>query len=204
MEPIRVIGSQDGFEQTTYSRSDTLVIDAGTDRGLQVGQEFYVRRLSKQSELPVAGDRPFALQTAGWVRIVAVQARTAAAAILHSCEGFSLGDYLEPFTIPSMPSMVGAEQPDFSRVARVLFGDQGKRTVAPGELILIDSGSMQGVVAGQRLTVFRNHFGPDGPITVVGDGIAVEPMPAMTMIKILSARGAVYLGDRVALHPVQR
>jgi hypothetical protein len=182
---------------------DSLVVGAGSDQGLQVGQLFYVRRLTKRSELPVGGSHPQALLTAGWVRLTAVHASRSVAEIVQSCTGFMLGDYLEPFAPPDVPAPVGSPEPDYSRTARLLFGDEGRRTVAAGDLMLIDRGAGDGLVAGQRLTIFRAHYGEGGPVTTIGEAIAVEPMPTMTMIRVTTSRGPLYGGDLVALHPVQ-
>jgi hypothetical protein len=68
--------------------------------------------------------------------------------------------------------------------------------------MLIDKGSTSGVVAGQRLTVYRDPFGAEGPVTELGGGIVLEPMPQVSMIRIDWSRDGLRMGDRIALHPI--
>ena len=52
----RVIGSQDEFAKSYFAPSDTLVIDGGRLRGMDVGQEYFVFGLQTTPEI-VAGQR---------------------------------------------------------------------------------------------------------------------------------------------------
>src|SRR4051794_10492348 len=41
---LRVIGSQDAIPRALFGNRDLLVIDGGTTAGVQLGQQFFVRR----------------------------------------------------------------------------------------------------------------------------------------------------------------
>src|SRR5688500_5966481 len=45
--PLRITGGQDSFARRTFQPGDLLTINAGTDNGIDVGQEFFVRRVVK-------------------------------------------------------------------------------------------------------------------------------------------------------------
>jgi hypothetical protein len=123
---IQVLGGEDG--RTLFSERDLLVIDGGTDAGLQLGQEFFLRRPmgagGAYGSKPHAGDgsRPMAtfssignkgvistrresvVETVGWVRLVALNATTSLAQVEHACQALNVQDYLEPFAMPEVPS----------------------------------------------------------------------------------------------------
>jgi hypothetical protein len=125
--PIQVLGGgEDG--RTLFSERDLLVIDGGTDAGLQLGQEFFLRRpmgaggAYGTKPRAVDGSQPMAtfssmgnkgvisvrhetvVETVGWIRLVALNATTSLAQVEHACQSLNVQDYLEPFAMPEVPS----------------------------------------------------------------------------------------------------
>src|SRR5262245_12777889 len=43
--PLRVTGGQDSFVRRVHAPGDLVTINAGKQNGIEVGQEFYVRRM---------------------------------------------------------------------------------------------------------------------------------------------------------------
>ena len=43
--PLRVTGSQESFVHRSFAPGDLITINAGTDNGIDIGQEFYTRRV---------------------------------------------------------------------------------------------------------------------------------------------------------------
>src|SRR2546427_5490066 len=83
---LRVIGAQDSSPRSLFSQSDLLVISGGTEKGMQLGQQFFLRRRSSFGT--AAGDRaPRLIRTAGWLRIVAANDVTAIATVEYGCDG---------------------------------------------------------------------------------------------------------------------
>src|SRR5665213_2127227 len=74
----RIVGSQDVVIRSTFGAPELLVINAGSARGIQINQQFYVRRLFRSAET-LHDKVPHAVETAGWVRVVAVNAAMAIA-----------------------------------------------------------------------------------------------------------------------------
>src|SRR5262245_21703583 len=67
--PLRSTGGQDVVERRSYGPGDLLTINAGTDNGIDVGQEYFVRRV--QPEWARKPSRAVAanIQTVGWIRV---------------------------------------------------------------------------------------------------------------------------------------
>jgi hypothetical protein len=42
--PLRVTGSQESFVRRTFAPGDLIVVNGGTDNGIDVGQEYFTRR----------------------------------------------------------------------------------------------------------------------------------------------------------------
>jgi hypothetical protein len=93
---LRVLGSQDVAVRHLFGDHDLLVIGGGTTAGVQLGQQFFVRRANT-----FGGSRTaHGARTLGWLRVVAVNETTAIAAVNHVCGGIVVSDYLEPFFEP--------------------------------------------------------------------------------------------------------
>src|SRR4051794_8596592 len=43
-EAMRIIGSQDGVPRSLFGDRDLLVLNGGTSAGVQLGQQFFIRR----------------------------------------------------------------------------------------------------------------------------------------------------------------
>ena len=186
---------------------NSIVIGAGTDQGLAVGQQYFVRR----TFIPRYSDRtdsqaPLGLKTAGWIRIVATQQMAAVATVVHACAGFQLGDHLDPFELPPLVPPLGPSSDPGTAMdsATVLFGTDGFGTdgasiIATSEFLVIDRGTNQGMRLGQRLTIFREGAGPTGPVTEIAEVAIVLLSPDWATTQTLRMRDIVYAGDLVAV-----
>jgi hypothetical protein len=195
---LRVIGAQDAAARSLFGQSDLLVINGGTEKGLQIGQQFFLRRRSTFGS--AAGDRaPRLIRTAGWLRIVAANDATALAAVEFGCDGILLGDYLEPFVAPVPPA--GADKADtsgdldFTSLGRILAGDEERVNGGTGEYMLIDRGEDQGVTPGARFAVYRDLRVGGVPLSAIGEVTVVSTGPTMAVVRVNQARDAVQTGD---------
>ena len=197
---LRVTGSQDTYVKQMMGPGDTLVISGGVDKGLQVGQEFFVRRVTRTfGARGPDPNHPLPVHTAGRVRIVSTERNIALATITHSCEGVLLNDFLDPFVPPLLAETPLDGAPQFKHLGHVLFGDEGRRIVGNGEFITIDRGSDHGLVAGQRLSVFRDKRGAAGPLVEIGTVIAVSVRADSATVQVLDVRDAIMRDDLVAV-----
>ena len=96
--PFHVIGAQDVQGKSEFADRDLIVIDGGTTAGVQLGQQFFVRRANRFGMANSAVRR--GSRTLGWLRVVAVNNSTAVAILDHICAPMMRNDYLEPFVAP--------------------------------------------------------------------------------------------------------
>ena len=198
---LHIVGSQDPEPRALFGTRDLLVLDGGTEVGVQLGQEYFIRR-SNAFFGTTGGLRQTGSRTVGWIRVVAVNETTAIAVVDHACGAIIQMDYLEPFVMPVVPD--GAEhddmsgEPDFTSLGRIVGGNENRQTAGAGDFVLIDQGRDHGVVPGSRFAIYRD-LGVDGmPLTTVGEVVMVTIGRTMAVGRITRARDAARTGDYVA------
>ena len=198
---LHILGSQDTVQRRLLGPRDLLVVDGGSEAGVQLGQQFFVRRMNTFGM--ARGARAAGTTTAGWISIVAANASTAIASVDHACGPLLEMDFLVPFVAPVVPAGADRDetpgQPDFMSLGRIILMGGGEHVAtALGDFVFIDQGSDQGVMPGARYAVYRD-VGPKGtPLSSVGEAIVISTGPSMSLTRITRARDAVYAGDYVA------
>jgi hypothetical protein len=197
---LHVIGTQDVNARLAYGSRDLLVIDGGTGAGVELGQQFYIRRGNRfglSDGMPRHGAR-----TVGWAHIVAVNESTAIAAFDHICAAVLKNDYLEPFVAPVVPPGVDRDdptgEPDFTALGQVIGGNEDRSAMGTGDFVLIDRGTNHGVMPGQRFALYRNVRAAGLPLASVGELVVISTSPGASLTRITRARDAVMTGDFVA------
>jgi hypothetical protein len=190
-------GSQDPVPRRAFGVPELLTVTGGSDRGLQLGQEYFVRRIFTTAENHL--DRlPHQEQTVGWVRIVAVNATTAVASVDHACGDILVGDFLQPFQMPTLPDVTSVDtthEPDFASLGHFLYGSEQRRSVGVGEFMLIDRGMDKSVAVGEHYAIYRNLKVDGAPLSAIGEATVVSIGPKMALVRINRARDAVFSGD---------
>ena len=197
---LRILGVQDSSPRALYGPRDLLVIGGGSGAGIQLGQQFFVRRANKFGS---PSDRRWqGIRTLGWIRVVAVNASTAIATIDHICDAIAQGDYLEPYAAPVVPTDTGHDQasgePDFTAIGRVLSGIEDHHTAGAGEFVLIDRGTDQGVKPGERYAIYRDVGTTGLPLAAVGETVVLIVGKSMALTRITRSQDAILRGDYVA------
>ena len=196
---FRVAGSMDTAVKTMMSPPDTIVINAGLQQGLQVGQEFFVRRVPRDmGALGPDRDHPLSVHTAAWIKLIGVGPSSSTASISHTCDGILLDDYLDPFVPPLVAATATDGTPQIEHLTQIVAGDEGRTAFGVGDFATIDRGSDHGIVSGQRFSVYRNSRAA-GLLVEVGTVTAVSVRPDNTTVRVLRARDAVLQGDLVAI-----
>jgi len=206
---LRIVGAQDTVPRALFGPGDLLVINGGTDAGVALGSEFYVRRTSGTGAvygMPADSD----VITDGWIKVVAVNGSTSIAGVERACGPIFANDYLEPFTPPHAAAAAeGPIDPDFSALARVVSGADGHTVAAINEFTIIDRGSQDGVQPGARFAIYRDLTAnrdpllaaPAGtPLTSIGEAVVVTTTGNRAVARIVRARDAVLTGDYAAPH----
>lgn len=220
--PMRVTGGQDSDIRRNFAPGDLLSINAGTDNGIDVGQEYYTRRTVPVERRPIGRDNPATIRTTGWVRVYAVDRQKSLATIVHACDAIELDDYLEPFIVPTPPA-VAADRPAAQRgnYGRVLIGNDNRTTFGRGDYFMVDRGSDHGVTVGAQFVVYRDHqrrermlleragtvrqarqAGSDEPrnfLFELGEAVAMDVGPDRSTLLVTLSRDAFIAGDWVAL-----
>jgi hypothetical protein len=200
-DATRVIGSQDAVARSLFGAPELLVIGGGTERGLQLGQQYFVRRLARTAK-NYRDKLPHQVRTAGWVRVVAVNAATAIVTVEHACGDILAGDYLDVFQMPALPAgditaVDTTGEPDFTSFGHVLYGSEERRSAGTGEFMLIDRGTDQSVALGARFAIFRDIRVGGAPLASIGEATVVSIGPTMALVRINRARDAIFTGDFV-------
>jgi len=200
---LRIAGS--GVHgRVMFATGDAVVLNAGTEQGVQKGQMYYVRRRVSDQFTPVSTDFiPISIHTSGWVTVVDTKDYVSIATVTHACDALMYGDYLEPFTSPVVPGPALDGKPDYENPGRIVMADERRQVGSAGMLMLINRGTEQGVRAGQSLTIYRTTMGGFGPVLDVGRATILSVRPETSLVRIDSSREAVYVGDLVAIHRIQ-
>ena len=193
----KIVGGQNAERRTLFGTRENVVVDAGSSKGIQAGQKFYVRRTVVNRYENKSGQH--AAVTAGWLTITAATENTAIARIDFACDGIQAGDYLEPFAAAPVPAEAdrtnAAGELDFSKPGRVLFGDHGRLTGGVGDFMLADIGQEQGAAPGARYAVYRNPHADGVPLTAVGEAVLVSVGEKESLFRLTETRDAVVAGD---------
>jgi hypothetical protein len=198
--PLRITGSQESFVHRSFAQGDLITINAGTDNGIDVGQEYYTRRPVPIERRPIRRDNPATIRTTGWIRIYAVDRQMSLATITHACDSVEVNDYLEPFVLPDIPE-ISANRPTAQRgnYGRVLAGNDNRTAFGRGDYFVVDRGSDHGVSVGAQFVVYRDKLEPGNFLFELGEAVAVEVRPESSTLLITLSRDAFIAGDYVAL-----
>jgi hypothetical protein len=197
--PLRVTGGQDSFTRRNYAPGDLITLNAGTQNGIEVGQEYYIRRLQTVGGEQPTQKTPGTLRTAGWLRVYAVDDQMSLATIEHACDAIEVGDFLQPFALPQVPTPAKETlKPERDHYARVLNGDDRKQSFGKGDFFIIDRGSNDGVAPGARFVVYRDKHEAQNFLFELGEAVAVDVKPQTATLQVTLSRDAFTKGDYVA------
>ena len=198
--PLHLTGGQDSFTRRNYQPGDLVTLNAGRQNGIDVGQEFYVRRLQVEYQQPVTAETPGIIRTVGWVRVYAIDDTMSLATIEHVCDSIEVGDYLEPFSLPQVPQ-AASNKPKAERdnYARVLQGSDSQEAFGKGDFFTINRGGSQGIYPGAQFVVYRDKQEKDNFLYELGEAVAVKVTADTATLQVTLSRDAFQKGDYVAM-----
>jgi hypothetical protein len=198
-EPLRIIGAQDAVARSEYGTRDLIVVNGGTAAGVQLGQQFYVRRPNRFGTYDSTQRQ--GARTVAWIRVVAVNESTAIATFEHLCGPVGQGDYLQPFVAPVVPPGADRDEatgePDFNAMGQIVSGNENRSSMGAGDFMLIDRGSEQGMKPGTRLALYRDVGATGMPLASLGEAIVISTSLRMSLTRITRTLDAVRNGDFV-------
>src|SRR5262249_20123617 len=155
-----VMGNQDTVTRSLVGDQNPLVINAGTDRGVQLNQRYFVRRVYRNAD-SLRSPEPHLVATTGWLRIVAVNQTMSLASVDHTCSHILEGDSLEAFHAPVVPDNIAVPETtgelDFKAYGRVMYGDRERWSAGTGDFMLIDRGANKNVAIGSHFAIYRDR-----------------------------------------------
>jgi hypothetical protein len=198
--PLRVTGSQEGAVHRIFAPGDLITINAGTDNGIEPGQEYFTRRAVPIEKRAVGRDNPATIRTSGWIRIWAVDTEMSLATITHACDSVEVNDYLEPLVLPREVA-VSALRPKAQRgnYGRLTTGNDNRTLFGRGDYFMIDRGSDHGVSLGANFVIYRDNRQPENFLFELGEAVAVDVMPEWSALRVTLSRDGMRSGDYVAL-----
>ena len=197
---MQVTGGQDPFVRQAYAPGDLITINAGTINGIDVGQEYFTRRVVTQPGHSVSEREPGVITTTGWIRIYAVDDTMSLATITHACTSVEVGDYLERLVVPApTPSTDKLGKPERDNYGRILMGTDRRRSFGKGDFLVIDRGADYGISVGSRFVVYRDKLLEKNFLYDLGEAVAVSVGPNSSTLLVLESRDALLAGDYVGL-----
>ncbi|HEY1403617.1 MAG TPA: FlgT C-terminal domain-containing protein [Pyrinomonadaceae bacterium] len=161
---FEVVGAEQEQEQTTFSTGNVVFINAGSQQGVRVGQEFQVVRPRGQFTTKLtrkSGWLGVYTQEVGRLRVTVVKERMSVAVVANSCETILLGDLLRG--VPYRVSPPVGETADLDRFAdptgkqngRIVLAREAREMISRHQIVYIDLGTEDNLKEGDRLTVYR-------------------------------------------------
>jgi hypothetical protein len=202
--PIRITGGQDSFVRSSHAPGDLVTLNAGSINGIEVGQEFFVRRLQTADRGSVSRDTPGVIRTAGWIRVYAVDDEWSLATITHACDTITTGDYLEPLALPTVPpAAVQRGKPERGNYGRVMIGSDNRRVFGRGDYVIVNRGTNQGVTSGALFVFYRDKRQPENFLYELGEATAVDVKADTSTLYVTLSRDTIQEGDYVAQRKAQ-
>jgi hypothetical protein len=162
---FEVVGGEQEQEKPAFSVNDLVFINAGSQQGVKVGQEFQVVRprgqfTSKWSRK--SGWLGVYTQEIGRLRVTVVKENVSVALVTSECNDLILlGDLLRG--VPYRVSPPVGETGDIDRFAdpsgkqkgRIVLARDGRELLSRDQVVYVDLGKEDNVKEGDRLTIYR-------------------------------------------------
>lgn len=203
-----IIGAENITEQTDFTMSDLLYVNAGYDRGFKVGDEFWIITPEQMVVHPSTGKNLGRFyQYRGRGILDSVEGRTATLRVTSACTDIPMGSFLKPFepipiplarkTAPAVPG----DPPSGKARGRIVFTRDGVVAVGADSTVIVDLGMADGVEPGDFLTIYRYAAGVEYGIRPVGAYWVVVPPPVGVVVPrtYLGEIGILSVGDRWAI-----
>lgn len=204
----QVVGGENSAEQTDFTEHNLLYLNAGVDRGLKVGDEFWIVTPGDEVLHPMTG-KPMGRfnQFRGRAVVVCLEGRTSTVRVTLACTDIPDGSFLKPYDpVPlplgrRQPSCKPCDPPSGKAKGRIVYTRDGVIALGNDNDVLIDLGVADGLQPGDQLSIFRYATGADYGIRPQGSYWVYTPPPAGVEIPrtYLGDMAVLYVGDRWAM-----
>jgi len=202
-----VIGAENVAEQTDFTDHNLLYLDGGYDRGIKVGDEFWLVTAGDEVFHPITGvSMGRFYQYRGRAKVVCIEGRTATVRVTLACTDIPMGSFLkayEPVPIPlgrRLPSNQICDPASGKPHGRIVLTRDGIFAIGTGTDVVIDLGIAEGLQPGDQLSIFRYASGADYGLRPQGSYWMYSPPPPGVSIPrtYLGDLAILYVGDRWA------
>jgi hypothetical protein len=122
------------------------------------------------------------------------------ATITHACDTIEIGDYLEPFKLPVVPTVSkDRPKPERDNYGKVLVGTDRRTNFGKGDYFVINRGSEFGMEVGSQLVFYRDKKQAENFLFHIGEGIVTEVKPDTATVLVTMSLDTISSGDYVAL-----
>jgi hypothetical protein len=159
-----IVGGEQEQEKRSYAQGDYVYINAGSQQGIQVGQEFSIVRPRGQMTSKFTTKKGWLgvyMQELGQLRVMNVKDRVSLAMIVNSCETVLLGDLLRQVNnrvaVEDRSDVVldRFNEPTGKQRGRIVMSSLGRELLTRNHVVYIDLGAEDSVKAGDYLTIYR-------------------------------------------------
>jgi hypothetical protein len=202
-----VIGAENVAEQEDFTDHNLLYLDAGYDRGIKVGDEFWLVTPADIVYHPITG-APMGRfnQYRGRAAVVCIEGRTAIVRVTLACTDIPMGSFLKPYEpvpIPlgrPLPAATICDLPNGKPHGRIVLTRDNIFAIGTGTDVLIDLGLAEGLQPGDQLSIFRYASGSDYGLRPQGSyWMYKPPAPGVSVPRTnLGDLAILYVGDRWA------
>ncbi len=203
-----IIGAENEAEQEDFTEHNFLYLDAGYDRGLKPGDEFWIVTPGDIVYHPISS-QPMGrfYQYRGRALLVCIEGRTAVVRVTLACTDIPMGSFLkayEPVPIPlgrRQPTAVMCDPSTGKAKGRIVLTRDGVVAIGTGTDVMIDLGLAEGLQPGDQLSIFRYASGSDYGLRPQGSYWMYKPPPAGVSVPrtYLGDLAILYIGDRWAM-----
>jgi hypothetical protein len=159
----KIVGAVEEQEQFMYSQNNYVYINAGSNRGVNVGDMLSVVRPRGQvrTRWTRKGSLGAYVQEVGTLEVVRVKGAVSVARVHTSCDNMLLGDLVMPMQTRvapdyrQRPAMDLFGDPNGKAVGRLFMARDNAEALARDFIVYIDLGAEDNVRVGDYLTIFR-------------------------------------------------
>jgi hypothetical protein len=159
-----IVGGEQEQEQREYAEGDYVFINAGSQQGVRVGEEFAIVRPRGRMSSRFTTKKGWLgvyMQELGRLRVMTVRERVSVALITNSCNTVMLGDLLQQVNnrvAPMERSEVALDrfaEPTGKQRGRIVLARDARVLLTRNQVVYIDLGAEDNVKAGDFLTIYR-------------------------------------------------
>jgi nucleoid-associated protein YgaU len=175
-------------------QGDRILIDAGANKHLQVGDQLTVFRLTTTVQHPGSAQALGTLVvTLGVATVMSVQATTATLQITQAFDAIEVGDYVKAFE-PPPPVETPAALPARPTIAgHIAATKDGKVAAALGDIVYLDRGEHHGVALGDRFDVLQESRVVQHPISSQWLPVPRQVLGTLTVVDVRSRTAAALI-----------